>query len=686
MSAQTHTNALIHESSPYLLQHAHNPVNWRAWNENTLLQARKENKLLLISIGYATCHWCHVMEAESFENEEVAALMNQHFICIKIDREERPDIDQIYMDAIQLLTGRGGWPMNSIALPDGRPFWGGTYFPTKNWLSILSQIADMYQKEPEKIEEYAENLTQGIRQKDVFAIQSEKIIINPEKLKKIVQVWKPHFDLEFGGMNRAPKFPLPNNYHFLLRYAVQAQDENLMNFVQLTLNKMAFGGIYDQIRGGFSRYSTDLKWHVPHFEKMLYDNAQLVSLYSDAYLITKNSLYREIVEETLSFVEKELYNATFGGFYSALDADSINDKGKKEEGAYYVWTAKELQDNLLHEYALFAKYYNLNSYGHWEHEKHVLIKNKTDEDFKNENKISDEDFIILKKTWINTLIQIQNTRQRPILDDKMITSWNALMLKGFVDAYRVFGNKNYFEIAEKNAQFLIKQMLRPDGGLNRNFKNDTTNTISKINAYLEDYATLIDALIALHEVSLKEEYLHIAKQLTDYLLEHFWDKKTHFFFFTSDEDTALIHRKIDINDDVIPSGNSLMSRNLFKLSHLFENKEYEEMSKMMINNVIEHIQAYPSSYSNWLLMALDLSSDYYEIVINGTDAISKLHEINQFYIPNKLLTGSIEQSLMPLLENRYNNKKTSIFVCVNESCLLPTDAVLEAVNPIKIHL
>jgi uncharacterized protein len=685
MSNHKHTNALIHETSPYLLQHAHNPVNWQAWNENTLTQARKENKLILVSIGYATCHWCHVMEAESFENEAVAKIMNEHFICIKVDREERPDIDQIYMDAVQLLTGRGGWPLHSITLPDGRPFWGGTYYPRDNWMSILSEINRIWQQEPEKILEYAENLTQGIRQKDYVPFQSEIKSIQPHIFTPILLPWKERFDHEWGGMNRPPKFPLPNNYHFLLRIAVQNADAKLLDFVNLTLQKMAFGGIYDHIRGGFARYSTDHKWHVPHFEKMLYDNAQLVSLYSEAYLITENPLYKETVFNTLHFIEAELYDATTGGFYSALDADSINPEGVKEEGAFYIWTEKELKEILPSEFDLFVRYYNINTLGHWEKGHYVLIKNQSDVDFCFENNLDLETFQVLKQTWHSKLRKVQDQRPKPFLDDKILTSWNALMLKGYCDAYRVFNQPNYLEIAQKNIRFLISRMLRPDGGLNRNFNPNNPESKSKINAYLEDYATLIDALISLHEVTLEEKYLHLAKTFTDYTLEHFYDSDTGFFFFTSDEDVELVHRKIDVPDDVIPSGNSIMARNLFKLSHLFGNAHYEKVSRQMLNNVLEHMHTYASSYSNWLFLASDLASEYYEIVISGKDAVSKLKELNSVYIPNKLITGSVENSTMPLMEQRYNSEKTSIFVCVNKSCLLPSEQVLEAIKPIKIQ-
>ncbi|MDO9038084.1 MAG: DUF255 domain-containing protein, partial [Lutibacter sp.] len=336
------TNSLINETSPYLLQHAHNPVNWYAWNKETLALAKNENKLLLISVGYSSCHWCHVMEHESFENEEVAAVMNKHFVNIKVDREERPDVDQVYMNAVQLITGRGGWPLNCVALPDGRPIWGGTYFPKDNWISALEQLAKLYDETPEKAIEYAERLTDGVRNSDLVSLNENQVEFSKADLERSVREWKQNMDLDLGGRKGAPKFPMPNNYQYLLIYAVRSGDNEILDYVNTSLTKMAYGGIYDQIGGGFSRYSVDAKWHVPHFEKMLYDNGQLVSLYAEAYQATKNELYKKTVYQTLEFIERELTTQE-GAFYSSLDADSINEEGKLEEGAFYVWTQNELK-------------------------------------------------------------------------------------------------------------------------------------------------------------------------------------------------------------------------------------------------------------------------------------------------------------------------------------------------------
>ncbi len=680
MTKHTYTNDLINETSPYLLQHAHNPVNWKPWNKETLELAKEQNKLIIISIGYAACHWCHVMEHESFEDVEVAQVMNDNFINIKIDREERPDIDQVYMNAVQLMTGQGGWPLNCITLPDGRPIYGGTYFPKKNWINILEQLSELYRTKPEKAIEYAENLTEGVQNSDIIIKNTNAANFNKEAQEQAIENWEKRIDYKLGGNNFAPKFPMPTNYEFLLRYAFQTNNEKIFDFTNTTLTQMAYGGIYDQVGGGFARYSVDEKWHVPHFEKMLYDNGQLVSLYSNAYLATKNELYKEIVEETLKFVELELMNPDFA-FYSSLDADSNTPEGELEEGAFYVWTKEELKEILKDDYKLFKDYYNVNSYGFWEKENYVLIRNKSDEQFSKKHDIPLSELKDTIKNWKKTLFKERSKKERPRLDDKTLTSWNALMLKGYVEAYRVFDNNHHLEIAIKNANFLLNNQLREDGGLNHNYKNGK----STINGYLEDYATLIDALISLYEATLNEKWLTNAKQLTDYTFDHFYDTKSSLFFFTSDEDERLIARKMEIHDNVIPASNSIMAKNLLKLGHYYSNSHYLTTSKQMLNNVKEDAIKYPSSYSNWLDVMSNYVGDYYEVAISGKDALEKLEEINKEYIPNKLIAGSINESTIPLMKDRYVKDKTFIYICVNGSCQLPQTETRKAINQIKKH-
>ncbi|MEP1488157.1 MAG: thioredoxin domain-containing protein [Algibacter sp.] len=673
-----YTNNLINETSPYLLQHAHNPVNWHAWNKETLEKAKSENKLLLISVGYSACHWCHVMEHESFEDSLVAQVMNKNFINIKVDREERPDVDQVYMNAVQLMTGSGGWPLNAIALPDGRPFWGATYLPKDQWTSVLNQISDIYKESSDKLYKQADNVEQGIKSMDLVSLNTDEPVFETSYIASAVKNWSTQFDNNQGGMNRAPKFMMPNNYHFLLRYAYQNNDKKLQDYVNLTLTQMAYGGVFDHVGGGFSRYSTDAKWHVPHFEKMLYDNGQLVSLYADAYLITKNELYKNVIIETLKYVENEMTTKN-GAFFSSLDADSNTPEGELEEGAFYVWQKESLKDILKDDFDLFSDYYNVNSYGLWEHNNYVLIRKDDDATIIKKHDLTQDVLNEKKNVWKETLLNIRNKRSKPRLDDKTLTSWNALMLKGYIDAYRVLGDTNYLTSAEKNANFIINTQLRKDGGLNHNFKNDTSN----INGYLEDYAATIDAFITLYENTLDEKWLNTANDLSNYTFEHFFDETSSMFYFTSNEDQSLVSRSIEYRDNVIPASNSIMAKNLFKLSHYFDDTRFSKTAITMLNNVKPEMQDYPSGYSNWLDLMLNYTSPFYEVAIVGKDVKQKITDLNKTYIPNKLIAGSTSENNMPLLEGRYNPNKTLIYVCVNKACKLPVSEVTDALKFIE---
>lgn len=674
-----YTNDLINETSPYLLQHAHNPVDWKAWNDETLLEAQKENKLILVSIGYSSCHWCHVMEHESFEDTLVASFMNQNFINIKVDREERPDVDNVYMNAVQLMTGRGGWPLNAIALPDGRPVWGGTYFPKDDWLDALGQIAKIYNSDPNKLVEYADKLGSGLQEMDLVKPNSNKPSFELETLENAVQTWSRQWDTREGGLNRAPKFMMPNNYQFLLRYAHQNNNQELLEYVNTTLEQIAFGGVNDHVGGGFARYSTDMKWHIPHFEKMLYDNAQLVSLYADAYLKTKNPLYKETVYQTLTFIEREM-TTDQGGFYSALDADSLDDYGELEEGAYYVWTKEELQSLLGEDLELFSAYYNINSYGKWEKDHYVLIRQDTDDSFTKEFDLSEEELRNKKEKWRGDLLRFRESdKQKPRLDDKILTAWNGLMTKGYIDAYRVFKDPKHLNAALKNATFIKDNILRDDGGLDRTYKDGK----STINGYLEDYAAVIDAYIALFEVTTDEQWLQLAKNLTDYTFTHFQNKENSLFFFTSDQDPSLATRNTEFYDNVIPSSNSIMAKNIFKLSHYYLNREYTDTVVAMLNNVQPNFDQSPTSFSNWMDLMLNYTKPYYELVVVGQNSKEVLAQLNEVYLPNKLTAASTTKSNQEIFEGRYLEGETLIYVCVNNACKLPVKTVKEALELIE---
>ncbi len=682
MSDHPHTNALINETSPYLLQHAHNPVDWHPWSKETLELAKKENKLILISVGYAACHWCHVMERESFEDTAVATIMNQNFINIKVDREERPDVDQIYMKAVQLMNnGRGGWPLNAIALPDGRPVWGGTYFPKENWVDILNKVSSVYKEDPDKMKEFATKLTEGIKNSDLITLNTEDTNFSRIEIDTIVSNWTEYMDFDLGGSAGSPKFPLPNNVDFLLRYSTQTSNQKLLDYVNNSLTKMALGGIHDQVGGGFARYSVDAKWHIPHFEKMLYDNGQLVSVYANAYVATKNPLFKKIVYQTTAFVERELSNKQ-GGFYSSLDADSNNAEGELEEGVFYVWSKEDLERLIPNDFALFSDYYNISDAWKWEHENYNLHRTKTDEEIIKQYNLSQEDLSKKVENWRSILLTEREKKERPRLDDKILTSWNALMLKGYTHAFRAFNDPHFLDMALKNANFIVSNQLREDGGLNRNFKNGKSN----INAYLEDYATTIDAFLNLYQVTLDEQWLQNAKQLADYCYDHFYDTESQLFHFTSDMDDQLIARKIDINDDVIPSSNSIMANNLFLLGHYYGNKKYADNASQMLHNVKEQAFQYGGNSANWLWLYLNYIGDFYEVAISGKNAKVKLEEFNQKYIPNKLIVGSTKDSDLPLLEYKYNDDQTTIYVCIDGTCQLPVNETTKAFKQIKTTL
>ncbi len=675
------TNDLIHESSPYLLQHAHNPVHWHPWGKQAIDEAKKSNKLMIISIGYAACHWCHVMEHESFEDTTVAKLMNTYYVPVKVDREEHPDVDKIYMSAVQQLTGRGGWPLNVVALPDGRPVWGGTYFPKRQWMQALQQIAEMWQNNPDKLYTVANQLERGIKAAEIIRLNNDQKPFTKETIRQALKFWKQYKDNKYGGFNRAPKFPMPSQYRFLLRAGYQLEDADILDFVKLTLDKMAQGGIYDHVNGGFARYSTDLKWHIPHFEKMLYDNAQLVSLYSDAYKIYKEPDYTDIVKQTLAFVEKELMDDT-GAFYSSLDADSLNKEGDLEEGAYYVFTKEELEKTIGTDFPLFKEYFNINHYGLWEDGKYHLIKKMSDGEFVKQYNIDLSNLKQKVRQWRYKLQKLRSERPRPRLDDKTLTSWNALMLNAYVDAFKTFGTSHYLSIARQNADFLLAHQVKDDGGLYHSYKQGK----SSIEAYLEDYAFLIKALINLYEATGESKYLLKANQFNDYILQNFYDKKSGLFYFTHHNKKDLLTRPMETDDNVIPSSNAVMAENLFILGHFFEKPDYIQKSRQMLHNILPKIKSYPAGYYYWHNDMLDHLGPFYEIAIVGDKAAEKASEFFHYYIPNKILAFSLSPSDLPLLKDRYVAGKTYIYLCVNNTCQLPETEVKEIIKKIKVKL
>ena len=670
-------NNLKDETSPYLLQHVENPVNWNPWDKKYLDKAKKENKLVIISIGYASCHWCHVMERESFQDSTVAKLMNDKFISIKVDREERPDIDQVYMNAIQLITGSGGWPLNVITLPDGRPIWGGTYFSKGQWISALKQISEIYETEPEKFISYAKRVQEGINTLNDVVMQTDSFEnIDIDKYSKLLL---KNIDEEFGGFNGAPKFMMPNNLNFLLRYSVQEKQEKSKDKILSTLDKMAYGGIFDHVEGGFSRYSVDERWHIPHFEKMLYDNGQLMSLYSVGYKISDKDLYKDVVYKIHEYIDSEMKDIS-GGYYSSLDADSKLDDGTYAEGEYYSWEKEELERIIGENFDLFSEYYNVNDNGFWEEEnKYVLIRSISDIEFIYKNKLDSATFQKIKSEWIYKLKLAKIDKKKPSLDYKIITSWNGLMISGYVDAYKSFNDEIFKNEAINAGEFIFKNLIKKDGGLHHNFVNGK----SKINGYLEDYATVIQASLDLYEVTLNQKWIERALNLSEYVLSNFSGVESELFYFTSSQDEDLISRSVEFRDNVIPSSNSIMAKNLFRLYHYFDKQEYYEKAQNMSLSVTAEFETYPSGYTNWFDLIYNFKSNYYEIAVVGENSIKQVEEINKKYIPNKLIIGSKSENNLPLLKNRYVEGKTLIYVCVNKACKMPTEDLDEALSLIK---
>jgi uncharacterized protein YyaL (SSP411 family) len=670
---ETHYNHLNNETSPYLLQHVHNPVNWYPWGEEALEKAKKENKLIIISIGYSACHWCHVMEKESFEDEEVAKIMNENFVSIKIDREERPDIDQIYMNAVHLMKQRGGWPLNCITLPTGEPIWGGTYFRKNDWIKQIKKVNEVFQQNPKIVQDYAQKITKGIQTSELPEFNTDTAIFNTEILKKYYSNWSKRFDHKHGGKIGSPKFPLPNNYQFLIDYGIITNNEDILEYVKLSLDNISNGGIYDQIGGGFCRYATDEQWKVPHFEKMLYDNAQLISLFSSAYLVFQDNRYKTIINNTLRFIERELYHNESGAFFSSLDADS-----EGEEGRFYVWEEQEIKNILKQDFNLCKDYYNINKNGLWDG-KYILLKKEPDSVIAKKYNLTSAQLSNKVNEINQQLFNSRTERIRPGLDDKSLTSWNGLMLKAYTDAYKALQKSHYLDIAIRNGEFILKYQKRKDGGLFHNYKNKK----SSINGFLEDYAFVIEAFIGLYEVTLNENWLNEATQLMDYTFDNFFDKKSGMFFFTSKTDNPLIARKFEIQDNVIPASNSTIGKCLFKLGHILSNKYYLETASQMANNIKNDIASYGPGYSNWATLITYHTYPFYEIAIVGKEYKQTISQFQIYHLPNTIVIGTEKNSNLNILKNKFTKGHTYIYVCENGACQQPQMDIDKAISQIK---
>ncbi len=665
---EEYTNELIKESSPYLLQHAHNPVNWIAWSEDLFDQAEKEGKMVLISVGYSACHWCHVMEHECFEDVEVATLMNKFFINVKVDREERPDVDQGYMTAVQLMTNKGGWPLNCFTLPDGRPIYGGTYFPKEQWMYILRSLHETFQKDREKLEDYAVSLLAGIRKSELIETATRGVRFEREKLDELILRWSANFDFQWGGGTRAPKFPLPVNYDFLLDFCINSGDRKILEFVEVTLDRMAMGGIYDQIGGGFSRYSVDMLWKIPHFEKMLYDNGQLIALYSKAYRQIPKATYQRVVYQSIDWLEREMMSRE-GAFFAALDADS-----EGVEGKFYVWKPEELQKLLGSDYEWVKDYYSLNEKGRWEEGNYVLLRADSDKNFAAKMTWSLDDLYERVNRVNEILLRARSERIRPGLDNKCLTGWNAMALRGICEAYKTFGDEAFLLLAQRNAKWILSR-INSDWSVIRTERKGNP----QINGFLEDYAHVIDAFLAMGEISGDDLWFQRALEITDYCVAHFRNEESKMFYFTEAE-SGLIARKMDVNDNVIPSGNSVMARNLYYLGRVFHKKNLIEEARQMLANVYDGMELYGSSYSNWAFILEHELYSLYEFICVGPDRKKMAMELQKGAIPFAIvLFHDQADTALPVFEGRISDQNR-IYVCVEGSCLAPVVTVTEALE------
>nr|PZN56143.1 MAG: thioredoxin domain-containing protein [Bacteroidota bacterium] len=668
-----HTNKLINSTSPYLLQHAHNPVDWYPWGEEALERAKKEDKPIIVSIGYSTCHWCHVMERESFENEAIAEVMNKNFICIKVDREERPDVDQVYMEAVQAMGLNGGWPLNVFLTPDQRPFYGGTYYPPKSWEKLLKDIANAFRTRRQDLESSAAALTRHLAQSDVERFKSEAAATElAHDVTAITTKLRSVFDTTWGGMNRAPKFIMPSVWMLLLRCYYLSNDAALLDQINLTLKKIAMGGIHDQIGGGFARYSVDGEWFAPHFEKMLYDNGQLMSLYAEAYAATGDREYKEVIEAFFTWLLREMTHPE-GGFFSALDADS-----EGEEGKYYVWTKSEIEQNLGERAELVCDYYGVTSEGNWEHGNNILIRRETDEEFLTKHQLSPEQWREILTKAKDTLLQIREQRIKPGLDDKIITAWNGIMISGLTHAYRATADTRYRDAAVKAMRF-INSHLREGTTLYRSFKGKRSSTTG----FLDDYAFTIQAAIDLYEVTFNEDYLEDAASLLRHTLKDFFDEKERYFFYSHHEGESLISRKKEIFDNVIPGSNSVMARNLRRLGLIYDNEEWISLSTEMTTAFADITRAEPNYMSYWGITLLESKQPIAEVVFIGEEAHRLREEFQIGYYPFSVSLGSTTSSNLPLLQGKEALEgKSTVYVCYNKSCRLPVHTVKEAVEQV----
>ncbi len=683
MKTEKKVNRLINEKSPYLRQHAYNPVDWYPWSEEAFEKAKKEDKPIFLSIGYSTCHWCHVMEKESFEDEEIAQILNEYFVPIKVDREERPDIDSIYMNVCMLMTGHGGWPLTVFLTPDKKPFYAGTYFPKESSYTriglkdLLLKIAQMWKEDRKSLINRSEKVLDYLKE---YSQKKEEKQLKLDIFEKSYERFKDIFDSYYGGFGHRPKFPSPHNFMFLLRYYYKTKRKNALAMVEHTLKNMRLGGIFDHVGYGFHRYSTDERWLLPHFEKMLYDQAMLTIAYAETYQVTKDPFYKKVVEEILEYVQRDMTSEE-GGFYSAEDADS-----EGEEGKFYVWSYDELKDILGEDFDIIRKVFNVTEEGNYREEatgkltgKNILYMKKTLDELSKDLKIPVEELEKIVNRARKKLFEVRKKRVHPLKDTKILTDWNGLMIAAFSIAGQVLDREEYIETAKKAADFILEKMKTEEGFLLHRYKDGE----AKFEGKLDDYAFLTWGLIELYNASFEEKYLKEAIQLTEKMINHFWDNKDGGFFMTPDFiKEELIIRPKESYDGAVPSGNSVAAYNLFRLFKITGNKKYEEYGLKTINAFADKIESLLTSYS-MMLVAFDFYvSEGIDIVLTGEDVKSFKKVINNKFLPYKTVIykkDDVISKIAPFTKNIPTSKEPKSYICKNFACGMPVDT-LEALE------
>lgn len=675
-------NHLQHETSPYLLQHAHNPVEWYAWKPEAFERARRENKPIILSIGYSTCHWCHVMERESFEDPDTAAFMNAHFINIKVDREERPDVDQIYMDACQSIHGGGGWPLNCFLLPDGRPYFAGTYYPPfpsdrrPSWLQLVNNMYRAYRDRRADAIDQADRLMKSIQSgKRVFRDESlleqaQETLFQPELAEKIFTSLTQRFDTVHGGFGGAPKFPATMNLQFLLQYYHYAGASDALDHVRFSVQQMIRGGIYDQLGGGFARYTVDKAWLVPHFEKMLYDNALLVSLLADTYRTTKDSMVEGAIRETLTFIDREL-SSPEGGFYSALDADT-----EGEEGKFYVWSVEEIREELQELAPLFEQVFGVSDGGNWEGH-NILWRATPVQEAAEQLGLSIEEAEQQLTIAKSKLLARRSLRVRPGLDDKHLLSWNALMISAYCQAYSALGEESYRQRAHAAIRFVEEKMLNEQGRLWHAFKDGR----AQYEGFLDDYAYWINALLDAYTLEFDLDFIDQAVTFTDFVLAEFLDESDNLFYFTAASQDDVPLRPKEVYDNAMPSGNAMMVHNLLRLAHLTGNEKWRSQAKRMVQPMLNSLEKYPTAFGHWALAALRLAYPEKELAIIGPEAERQGRVFLQQQYAGLVVMAHREGDIssFPLLAGRSASEETLFFICQDYQCQLPVRTREEAV-------